>query len=89
MNIYTKEAANALIDGKKLTRETWEDQYIWLMMEAEVKAEWCREPQLKELASENGFILCAAAFRIYRNGIVETGFQLNADDFLANDWQII
>lgn len=88
MNIT--ELYEPLRSGQKVTREIWEEKYIWLMPEAEVPADWCKEPHLKQLAEENGGVMiCAAAFRMKdENDVVTTGYQMNADDFFADDWRI-
>lgn len=83
------EAIEAMKDGYIVAREGWrEHEYIWLMPEAEIKAEWCREPHLKALAEANGGTVRALgsirAFIPFRG--VMTGWVPSQEEMMANDW---
>lgn len=96
-NIKFGEAIEALKAGKRVTRAGWNGRgmYLWLMPEAVVKAEWCREPHLKRLAEENGGeISCLGAIRMFtvnaagRRAIL-TGWLASQSDMLSEDWEIL
>ena len=91
------DAVVALKAGKQVTRSGWNGRgmYLWLMPEATVKAEWCREPRLKRLAEENGGeIPCLGSIRMFTTNAsgrraVLTGWLASQSDLLAEDWVII
>ena len=84
------EALRALKEGKRAHREGWNGKgmYIWLMPEAIVKAEWCREPHLKRLAEEaGGEIRCLSTVRMLTaQGEILTGWLASQSDMMACDW---
>lgn len=90
------EALEALKGGKKVSRAGWNGKgmYLWLMPEAVVKAEWCREPHLKEIAEANGGeVQCLGSIRMYTvnaggRRAVLTGWLASQTDMLSNDWVI-
>ena len=49
------DAIAALKYGKRVARKGWNGKgmYLWLLPAAMVKAEWCREPHLKEVAEKD------------------------------------
>lgn len=96
-NIKFGDAIEALKVGKRVTRAGWNGRgmYLWLMPEAIVKAEWCREPHLKRLAEENGGeISCLGSIRMFtvnaagRRAIL-TGWLASQSDMLSEDWEIL
>lgn len=90
-------ALEALKMGMKVTRQGWNGRgmYLWLMPEATVKAEWCREPHLKHIAEANGGeVQCLGSIRMFtvnRDGrrAVLTGWLASQSDMLAEDWMIV
>lgn len=90
-------AIEALKAGKRVTRAGWNGKgmYLWLMPAATIKAEWCKEPHLKELADANGGEIEALGtirmFTVNAHGrrAVLTGWLASQSDILAEDWQIV
>lgn len=91
------DAIEALKAGKKVTRAGWNGRgmYLWLLPEAEVKSEWCREPHLKEVADANGgSIPCLGSIRMFTvnaqgRRAVLTGWLASQSDMLSEDWQLV
>ena len=89
-------AINALKAGLKITRQGWNGKgmFLWLMPATDVKAEWCKEPVLKELAEANGgTIPCLGTIRMYTHDstgrhAVLTGWLASQSDMLADDWKV-
>ncbi len=88
------QALELLKAGKRVAREGWNGKgmYLWLMPATTLKAEWCREPHLKQLAEENGGEIDAlGSIRMYTvnaNGrrAVLTGWLASQTDMLSDDW---
>lgn len=84
------DAIEALKEGKKVTRTGWNGKgmYLWLMPAATVKAEWCREPHLKEIAENNGGeVECLGSIRMKTaDNKVLTGWLASQTDILSEDW---
>lgn len=77
------------MNGKKIRRVDWPEQrYLWWMPPAVVKAEWCREPHLKELAEANGGeVTCLGTWRFITPHMeVMTGWTPSDSDVKAIDW---
>ncbi len=87
------EAIAALKEGKKVAREGWNGKgmYLWLMPAAKVKAEWCKDPHLKELAEANGGeIEAVGAIRMLTaDKKILTGWLASQTDILSEDWVIV
>lgn len=85
-------AVEALKNGKRVARAGWsgKNMYLWLLPAASVKAEWCREPHLKEVAQENGGeIEALGSIRMLTaDKKVLTGWLASQSDMLAEDWVI-
>ena len=49
-------AIKALKEGRKVARKGWNGKgmFLWLKPASEIKAEWCRDLMLKNLAEQNG-----------------------------------
>jgi len=79
-----------LENGGFITRESWNDVFIWLKPKAMVKSEWCKDPILKALANENGGeveaeqVLCKYSSADKK---VMTGWSPQQDDLAATDWK--
>jgi hypothetical protein len=91
------QAIEAMRGGFKVARSGWNGKgmYIWLMPAATVKAEWCREPHLKEVAEANGGeIECLGTIRMFTHDstgrkAVLTGWLASQSDMLCEDWVVV
>ena len=91
------QAIEAMKHGKKVARAGWNGKgmYLWLMPAATVKAEWCREPHLKEVAEANGGeIECLGTIRMFTHDstgrkAVLTGWLASQSDMLCDDWMVV
>lgn len=91
------QAIELLKAGKKVTRRGWNGRgmYLWLMPAATIKAEWCREPELKRLAEQNGGeIEALGSIRMFTTNsagrrAVLTGWLASQTDMLSEDWEEI
>lgn len=84
------QAIKALKEGKKVRREDWpEGSFLWLKPAARVKAEWCKDPLLKQLAEDNGGEIDAqATVCAHLNGEIISGFTPLSEDMIAEDWEL-
>lgn len=86
-------AVCALKAGRRVSRLGWNGKgmYLWLLPAANVKADWCCEPHLKEMAEANGgSIECLGSIRMMTaDKKVLTGWLASQTDVLAEDWQIV
>jgi hypothetical protein len=86
-------AIEALKAGHRVSRKGWNGKgmYLWLLPAAMVKAEWCREPHLKEVAEANGGeIEALGSIRMMTaDKKVLTGWLASQTDMLAEDWEIL
>lgn len=86
-------AIEALKQGKRVSRTGWNGKgmYLWLLPAAKVKAEWCREPHLKQKAEEaGGEIEALGSIRMFTaNKKVLTGWLASQTDMLAEDWCVL
>lgn len=87
------EAIKALKEGKKVARQGWNGKgmYLWLMPATNVKAEWCKEPHLKELAEANGGEIEALGTirMLTADKKILTGWLASQTDMLSEDWMIV
>lgn len=87
------KAIEALKQGKKVARKGWNGKgmYLWLMQPAKVKAEWCKEPHLKELAEQNGGEIEALGTirMLTADKKILTGWLASQTDILSEDWEIV
>lgn len=86
-------AIKALKDGKKVTRNGWNGKgmFLWLKPATNIKAEWCKDPMLKELAEQNGGEIPALGticMKTADNKIL-TGWLASQTDMLSEDWVVI
>lgn len=92
-NLNFGQAIEALKRGERVTRTGWNGvgMYLWLLPAATVKAEWCREPHLKQIAENNGGeVECLGSIRMRtQQGKVLTGWLASQSDMLAEDWMIV
>ena len=90
-------ALEALKNGERVARAGWNGKgmYLWLLPAAVVKAEWCREPHLKEVAEANGGeIEALGSIRMYTvnahgRRAVLTGWLASQTDMLSSDWVVV
>jgi hypothetical protein len=90
------QALEALKSGRRVSRAGWNGKgmYLWLLPEARVPAEWCKDPHLKELAESNPdgskTLHCLASIRMKTaDGKVLTGWLASQTDMMATDWCLI
>ena len=86
------QAVEALKHGKKVTRKGWNGKgmFLWLKPTAVIKAEWCKDPELKSLVEENGGemeALGTICMKTADNKIL-TGWLASQTDMLSEDWEI-
>lgn len=92
--LYTfGEAIEALKQGKKVARKGWNGKgmYLWLKPAATIKAEWCKDPILKDIAEANGGEVEALGTICMKtaDGKILTGWLASQTDMLLEDWVII
>lgn len=95
-NLTFGQAIEALKRGKFVSRKGWNGKgmYLWLLPEAKVPAEWCKEPHLKQLAENNPdgskTMHCLPSIRMKTaDGKVLTGWLASQTDMMSEDWCII
>lgn len=90
-------AIKALKEGKKVTREGWngKNMFLWLKPATVIKAEWCKDPELKALVEQNGGeILGLGTICMYTHdssgrAAILTGWLASQSDMLLEDWVIL
>ena len=86
------EAIEALKQGKKVARKGWNGKgmYLWLKPAATIKAEWCKDPILKDIAEANGGEVEALGTICMKtaDGKILTGWLASQTDMLLEDWVI-
>ena len=92
-NLNFGDAIKALKEGKKVTRKGWNGKNIWLWLKpaTTIKAEWCKDPMLKEIADANGGeaeALGTICMKTADNKIL-TGWLASQTDMLCEDWMAI
>lgn len=92
--LYTfGEALEALKRGKKVARKGWNGKgmYLWLKPAATIKAEWCKDPILKDIAEANGGEVEALGTICMKtaDGKILTGWLASQTDMLLEDWVIV
>lgn len=92
--LYTfGEAIEALKQGEKVARKGWNGKgmYLWLKPAATIKAEWCKDPILKDIAEANGGEVEALGTICMKtaDGKILTGWLASQTDMLLEDWVIV
>ena len=95
-NLNFGVALEALKKGHKVSREGWNGKgmYLWLKPEALVKAEWCKDLMLKDIAEANkGEILALGTICMFTHDssgrkAILTGWLASQSDMLSEDWII-
>ena len=87
-------AIEALKKGLKVARKGWNGKgmYLWLLPEAKIKKEWCRDERLLECFKDDE-LLCLGSIRMFTHDstgreAVLTGWLASQSDMLAEDWYI-
>lgn len=87
------QAVQALKAGKKVARKGWNGKgmFLWLKPAATVKAEWCKDPMLKNLAEANGGEIEALGticmFTAQKQ--ILSGWLASQTDILSEDWIVV
>lgn len=92
-NLNFGDAIKALKEGRKVARKGWngKNMYLWLKPAATIKAEWCKDPMLKEIVDSNGGeaeALGTICMKTSDNKIL-TGWLASQTDMLCEDWMVI
>ena len=90
-------AIAALKAGKKIARKGWNGKgmFLWLKPGTEIKSEWCKDPELKKLADENGGTItglptiCMYTHDSTGRKAILTGWLASQSDMLLEDWVIV
>lgn len=91
------EAIEALKQGKKVTRKGWNGKgmFLWLKPATVIKAEWCKDPLLHELAVSNGGeilglgTICMFTHDSTGRKAILTGWLASQSDMLSEDWNLV
>ena len=87
------QAIEALKQGRRVARIGWNGKgmYLWLLSACMIKAEWCKEAHLKEVAEANGGeIEALGSIRMMTaDKKVLTGWLASQTDMLSEDWVIV
>lgn len=91
------KAIEALKNGRKVVRKGWNGRgmFLWLKPAGEIKAEWCRDPLLKQLAENNdGCItelgtICMFTHDSTGRKAILTGWLASQSDMLLEDWEVL
>lgn len=88
-------AIEALKQGATVSRQVWMKdgsfQWIWLKPASTIKAEWCRDEQLKSIAEANGGEVEAAGvicMKTWEDKIC-SGWTPSQEDLLAEDYVVL
>lgn len=88
-----RQAIEALKEGKKVTRKGWNGKkmFLWLKPSAVVKAQWCKDPILKDIADQNGGEVDALGTICMKtaDNKVLAGWLASQTDMLSEDWKVI
>lgn len=92
-NLNFGDAIKALKEGRKVARKGWngKNMYLWLKPAATIKAEWCKDPMLKEIVDSNGGeaeALGTICMKTSDNKIL-TGWLASQTDMLCEDWMVV
>ena len=92
-NLNFGDAIKALKEGKKVTRKGWNGKNIWLWLKpaTTIKAEWCKDPMLKEIVDANGGeaeALGTICMKTADNKII-TRWLASQTDMLCEDWMVV
>lgn len=91
------QALEALKAGKRVARKGWNGKgmFLWLKPATLIRAEWCRDPFLIELANANGGeipalgTICMFTHDATGRKAILTGWLASQSDMLLDDWEIV
>ena len=91
------QALEALKAGKKVARRGWNGKgmFLWLKPATVVNSEWCHDPNLKQIADENGGLIqalgtiCMFTHDSTGRKAVLSGWLASQSDMLLDDWEIV
>ncbi len=91
------KAIEALKEGKKVSRKGWNGKgmFLWLKPATTIKAEWCKDKELKELVQANGGeilglgTICMFTHDSTGRKAILTGWLASQSDMLSEDWEVI
>lgn len=87
------EALEALKQGGRVARDGWNGKgmFLWLKPAATIKAEWCRDPFLIDLANANGGEIHALGTicMFTADKKILTGWLASQSDLLGEDWRLL
>ena len=91
------EAIKALKQGKRVARLGWNGKvmHLWLKPATVIKAEWCKDEQLKAVVEANGGqiealgTICMYTVNASGRRAILTGWLANQSDILSEDWIIL
>lgn len=89
------DAIRSLKKGLKVARAGWnhKDKFLWLKPSSVIKAEWCKDPMLRNIAEENGGeidgreVICLY-LTVNGRPTILTGWSPIPCDVLAEDWEL-
>ncbi len=91
------KAIEALKEGKKVSRKGWNGKgmFLWLKPATTIKAEWCKDEELKELVQANGGeilglgTICMFTHDSTGRKAILTGWLASQSDMLSENWEVI
>lgn len=91
------EAVKALKQGKRVARLGWNGKgmHLWLKPATVIKAEWCKDEQLKAIVEANGGqiealgTICMYTVNASGRRAILTGWVASQSDILSEDWIIL
>lgn len=87
------QAIEALKQGMHMARKGWngKNMHLWLKPAATIKAEWCRDSQLKALAESNGGEIEALGTicMLTAQHQILSGWLASQTDMLSEDWIVV
>lgn len=88
-------AIRGLKFGKKVRRRGWRDKrkFLWFKPPVDIKAEWCKDPELAKLAEEAGGTIPGLGticmyLQVDGKPMILTGWHPTPCDLLAEDWEV-
>lgn len=90
-------AIRSLKQGVKVHRAGWRDKrkFLWYKPPVGIKAEWCKDARLRELAEASGGeipglgVICMYLVDHAGTPTVLTGWHPTPCDLLATDWEML
>ena len=91
------KANEARKECKNVSRKGWNGKgmFLWLKPATTIKAEWCKDEELKELVQANGGeilglgTICMFTHDSTGRKAILTGWLASQSDMLSEDWEVI